>query len=256
MSQERATNLWVGRKPNPVAALRLFCLPFAGGGAAAFRPWTTLLPSYVDVCPVVYPGRELRLYEKPFTDLTEMVKACSEALLPLMDRPFAIFGYSLGGLIAFEMVRYLRRRGLPLPEHLFLAAVAAPKPGPMQRSYHKLPDPEFIDYLRNLNGTSEAVLQNPELMKILLPLLRADVTAFETYVHNVETPLECPVAAFGGVQDASISEDALANWRAHTDRAFSLQIFPGNHFFLHSAQSQLLANLTRHLDQILNNCNR
>jgi medium-chain acyl-[acyl-carrier-protein] hydrolase len=153
----------------------------------------------------------------------------------------------MGGLVSFEITRLLRREYGISPVHLFVSASRAPQIPDTDPPMHTLPNPEFLSELRRLNGTSLAILENAELMQILIPILRADFTVIETYVYASEPPLDCPITAFGGLQDQEVSRDHLQSWQNQTKVAFSLQMFESNHFFLHSAQSLLLQSLSQQL---------
>lgn len=234
-------------KPNPQANLRLFCFPYAGGGALSFRTWPNGLPTTIEVCAVELPGRGTRMKLAPFTRHAPLVEALAQALLPSLNKPFALFGHSMGGLVSFELARLLRRKYDLLPVHLFVSGRRAPQVPDLDPPIHALPEPAFLDELRRYNGTPEAVLENKELMQLLLPILRADFAVLETYVYTTEPPLGCPITAFGGLQDCKVSCDHLEAWRNQTSASFSLQMLPGDHFFLNSAQALLLQSLTQHL---------
>jgi medium-chain acyl-[acyl-carrier-protein] hydrolase len=159
--------------------------------------------------------------------------------------PFAFFGHSMGALISFELARQLRRQHAPGPIALFVSAHRAPQRPAPNPPVHSLPQDEFVEELRRLNGTPEAVFQDAELMQLLLPTLRADFAVCETYTYMPEEPLECPILAFGGLQDHEVSRDDLAAWRAQTHRTFKLRMVPGDHFFLHSARASLVCVVSR-----------
>lgn len=244
-------NSWVTCfKPNPQAKLRLFCFAYAGSSASIFRLWSDSLPTTIEVCPIELPGRGSRLRLAPFTRLDTLVSAIAQALLPYLDKPFAFFGHSMGGLISFELARLLRTEHGLVPFHLFISGRRAPQIPALSPPIHALPEPAFLEELRLLDGTPKAVLENAELMQLLLPTLRADFAVIETYVYAAEPALDCPITAFGGLQDSSVSCDDLEAWREQTSASFSRQMFPGNHFFLHSAQPLLLMNLSQELHQL------
>ena len=227
------TNPWINcPKPNPQARLRLFCFPYAGTGASTFRTWSDQLPPDIEVCPVQLPGREKRLSEPLFTHLSPLVKILALILLPYLDRPFAFFGHSMGALVSFELTRKLRHHKAPSPMHLFVSGRRAPQIPNPDPPIHQLPDNAFVGELRRYNGTPEAVLQNPELRSLFLPILRADLAINETYTYISEAPLDCPISAFGGLQDKEVSRKELDAWRDQTNTTFSLSMFPGDHFFL------------------------
>jgi medium-chain acyl-[acyl-carrier-protein] hydrolase len=229
------------------ARLRLFCFPYAGGGASIFRTWSSALMPEIEVCPIQLPGRENRLLEPPFTQLSPLVQTLAGVLQPCLDLPFAFFGHSLGALISFELARQLRRQHAALPRHLFVSAHAAPQRSHVAQPVQTLSDAEFLMDLRSFNGTPEAVLQNTELMEVLLPMLRADFEMDKAYTYSPEEPLPCPITAFGGSQDSLVSHDDLEAWRSQTSRHFTLHMFPGDHFFLRSGRVPLLQIIGKNL---------
>jgi medium-chain acyl-[acyl-carrier-protein] hydrolase len=245
---ELQTPPWLAfHRPNPGASLRLFCFPYAGGSAQIYRAWTGLLPT-VEVCPVQLPGRGRRMKEGSFTSLVPLVENLARDLLPQLDKPFAFFGHSMGALISFELARFLRREHGLLPAQLFLSARRAPQLPNTERPLHDLPEAEFIKELRLLDGTPEEVLEHRELLSLMLPFLRADFEVCETYAYQPEPALDCPITAFGGLQDHGVSRAQLDAWREHTTGAFSLRMFPGAHFFINDgSQSSLLQVLSREL---------
>jgi medium-chain acyl-[acyl-carrier-protein] hydrolase len=241
-----AFDSWISfRKPAPETRLRLFCFPYAGAGALIFRTWSDGLPADVEVCPVQLPGRGTRSSERPFTHLSTLVEALAEALAPLLDKPFAFFGHSLGALVSFELARRVRSRYGVNPSRLFVSAGRAPQIPRRGPAIHTLPEKEFLAELRRLNGTPSELLEHRELMELMLPLLRADFALFETYVYASEPPLGCPISAFGGLQDRRVQDSDLEAWRTQTSKEFSLQMFPGDHFFL--SQPALLRVLAEEL---------
>ncbi len=217
--------------------LRLFCFPYAGGSAAVYRSWPTALPSHVEVCAVRLPGREARLAEPAFTRADDLVTAVAEALEPLLDRPYALFGHSLGALAAFELARELRRRGRALPVRLLVSGARAPeRPNPDPPLGH-LSDEDFLaEVRRRYDAVPGAVLENPELVQLLLPSLRADFAVAETYSYRDEPALDCPISAYGGLDDPRVREDDLRAWEKYTTRPLDLRMFSGDHFFLHAVE--------------------
>lgn len=228
-------------------AMRLFCLPYAGGSAAVFRDWPDFLPRAVAVCPIQLPGRLTRIYEPPLTDLRTLVRTLAQTLRPYLDLPFACFGHSMGALVAFELARELRRLGAPLPQQLFVSGRRAPHLRDTDPPLFHLPDDELLSELRKLNGTPQDVLDNAELMRLLLPVLRADFQMCQTYVYDADAPLSCPIAAFGGASDPELDDGQLDAWREHTHGAFTRHVLPGDHFYLHAAQPLLLRLLSQDL---------
>ncbi|HEX5724523.1 MAG TPA: thioesterase domain-containing protein [Longimicrobiaceae bacterium] len=232
------------------ARLRLFCFPYAGGGARTFHPWARMLPSGVELCAVQPPGRENRLSEAPYTNMLELVDRLAEVLAPWMDVPFAFFGHSNGAIMSFELARRLRRAGRPLPLHLFLSGRQAPHLPPRHEPIHALAEPAFSERLRRLEGTPEEILQNDEIMELVRPLLRADFALAETYAYAAEPPLAIPISAYGGDEDPDVFVDDVHAWREYTSAAFHARIFPGGHFFLHSGRAAVLEELSREIARL------
>ena len=236
---------------NPTALLRLFCFPYAGGGASIFSNWSRTLPPEVDICAIHMPGREARLHEPPLTRWADVIDRLAGALRPWMDRPFAFFGHSLGAGIAFELARRLRRDQQPGLMHLFVSGGAAPHL-PLDRPLtHGLPEAEFIDAIRSLAGTPDEILQDPELMAVFVPILRADFGLSERYMYQEVAPLAVPISSYGGIDDRRVPRVKLEAWRRHTACAFRVAMFNGGHFFLHDSRQAVLSTLTRELRGIL-----
>lgn len=234
-------NPWViCPKPNPDAQVRLFCFHYAGGGTLNFRNWADELFPRIEVYLIQLPGRERRLMESAFTRIEPLIQELKPAIIPYLKEPFAFLGYSMGSLIAFELTRSLRRDSKVSPDHLFVCARRAPQIPATKKPIHKLSDPEFLQELRRLGGTPEEILANEELMAFLIPTLRADFAVLETYNYYDELPLNCPITAFGGLEDTEANREELAAWNLQTNADFNLHILPGDHFFLNSARSRLL----------------
>lgn len=231
---------WIfGAKPNPAAEVRLFCLPFAGGGASTYCPWINLLAPKIEVYPVQLPGRENRVKEPALRHFGQLLPVLLQALRPYLDKPYAFFGHSMGALVSFELARQLRQQGLPLPEHLFLSAYRSPETTP-DEPLHALPEPTLIAKLLELEGTSPEILANAELRQLLLPLLRADFAVCESYRFQVQEPLACPITVLGGQQDKRVQQPALDMWRRQTNQPFAIHLLPGNHLFIRPAQAAVL----------------
>lgn len=219
--------------------LRLFALPYAGGGAAGFFRWRLAMPSGVEVVPIQLPGREARFDEPPIGDLHRLVAEIADAVVPLTDRRFVLLGHSMGAWLAFELARELRRRGERLPCLLIAAASPAPHRPKVAEPMHQLPDDEFVaEMTRRFDGIPPAVRANAEFLGLLLPAMRADMELLETYAYSDEPPLATEILAIGGAEDRSVSATALADWRRHTSLRFANRLLPGGHFFLFPAGEQ------------------
>ncbi len=235
-------------RPLPSPRLRLFCLPYAGGGASLFRPWASLLPSGVELWAAQPPGRETRFGEPAFTRAAAYVASLSEAVRPLLldGVPYAFFGHSMGALMAFELARALRTQPVPQPRMLFVSARQAPHLPPHQRA-HDLPEPEFIEYLRRLQGTPEAVLENEELRAIIFPLLRRDFEVLELYEYRPEPPLDVPLRALGGLEDRPVGLAQLEAWREHSRAFLGVRQLPGGHLYLNEDRERLIRAIVEDL---------
>jgi medium-chain acyl-[acyl-carrier-protein] hydrolase len=236
-------------RPDPDAQLRLICLPYAGGRAGIFLDLAGELPDGVELGAVELPGHGGRLREVPYPRLGPLVAHLTDRLAERVDKPFVLFGYSMGGLLAFEVARELAARGLPGPRALFIAAAEAPHVSPASPPVRELSAADLIAQLGRFGSGQHSLLQNAELAAIMLPVLRADLSVCETYVYEPGPPLDCPLFAFGGTDDARVPRRSLAAWAARTTGEFSLDLLPGGHFFLDTARAafaeRLRAALTR-----------
>lgn len=233
MAQQGVGNGWLAfHRPVPASRARLFCFPYAGGGASVFRSWQGLLGPLVEVCPVQLPGREGRINEPPLTSLDELIPALDSALLTALDRPFVLFGYSLGATVAYEWAQRLRTEHGLEPELLIVAARGAPQLAPTWPRSYDLPDEDFKRHLRELSGTPEEVLDHEELMELMLPQLRADFEIHDTYRGSATPRMRCPVVAFGGRDDRAVPPEALPPWKDVSEGTFELHLADGDHFGL------------------------
>ncbi|WP_214317637.1 thioesterase II family protein [Nonomuraea sediminis] len=229
------------RKAPP--ALRLFCFPYAGGSARIFNGWNDRLPEGMEVCPVELPGRGARFGDPLHDHLAPLVEDLLPGILARADAPVALFGYSLGALVAFEAGRLLAQRYQIAPRHLVVCAFRAPHLPRKGIPDHTLPEPQFRARLREYNGTPEAVLADEKLMDIVGPILRADLAVPETYRHQQGARVSWPITAFAGADDPEAPPADVAAWREQTTGRFTLRVLPDDHFFLHSQQDALLAAL-------------
>lgn len=233
----------LGRRPE--AELRLFCLPYAGGGASTFGQWPASLPNWIEACPIQLPGREQRLREPPFTDLSGLIAALTPVIERHGDKPFAIFGHSMGAVVAFELARALQRRHARMPARLFASAHRAPQEPRAESSLRPLGDPELVAELTSRYDAIPAeIAREPAFLRLLLPLWRADFSLIETYAYEAGPRLACPISVFAGDRDPFTLDDDLELWRAQTAAALALRVFAGGHFFIESARSELLAALS------------
>lgn len=231
--------------PRPVAkpTLRLICLPYAGGSASIYGSWAKALPADVEMIAVQPPGRANRMFEKPHTRMEALIEELYAAIQPLLDIPYVVFGHSLGSRVGFEIVRMARRRGERLPEHFIASGSPAPQLPARSKSIYALPKDEFIQELREFNGTPEAVLANEELMELSLPLLRADFMLSETYAPTQEPPLDCGLSIFSGETDRDIQSENLLAWRTQFLHGGAITMFPEDHFFVDKLREAVVARV-------------
>lgn len=254
--QERMRkDLWFGcLKPRPRPRLRLFCFPFAGGGAMVYRTWSDALAAEIEVCPLALPGRERRLREKGFTQMEPLIDALAEHMTPYLDDlPYAFFGHSMGASIAYELSHRLLSDGKDGPRRLFVSGRRATHLPGEDKADYLLPDAEFIERLREMEGTPEAVLANQELMSLMIPLLRADFELIDTHGPTSFGPLQCPITVFGGDEDDEVEPPQLAAWQELTEGDFDLQMLPGGHFFIQEGgpRARVLATIDDQLRPFL-----
>jgi medium-chain acyl-[acyl-carrier-protein] hydrolase len=228
----------------PMASLRLVCIPYAGGGAGIFRSWPVSFP-YAEVAVVRLPGRERRFNQAPFRDFGKLLDALAAELTPLRDRPLALFGHSMGALLAFELARLMSANSGPDPVKLFVSGCRAPDLFSIRTS--QFSDAEFIDHLRTFRLLPEAANPQTDLLKLMLPTVRADFAAAESYRYQPGPLLRCAVHAYCGANDPHVVEQTMALWREQTSGAFTLEFMPGGHFFLHSAEEQMLRRIDARL---------
>lgn len=246
-----ATNWFICHRPKPKAKLRLFCFPYAGGGTGIFHGWSDRLPWEIEIHVARLPGREARLNDPPFNRISTLVAAIATAFDSAPDKPFATFGHSMGAVISFELARRLRSDYGLEPQQMIVSGCRAPQLGLTKERIYDLPELEFIEKLSSLNGTPRGVLEHPEMMQLLLPMLRADFEAVQTYSHAPEQPFDCPITALGGLKDNEVAQADLEAWREHTRGEFKVRMLPGDHFFLHSSQAGFFHALTNDLRQVL-----
>ncbi|MER5640602.1 alpha/beta fold hydrolase [Kitasatospora sp. NPDC002227] len=219
--------------PRPGARLRLFCLPPAGAGPSFYRRWANRLPADVELRAVHLPGREARFSEPLLTDYPSALAELYAAMRPELDRPYALFGHSMGALFAHGLALTAARLGERGPEQLLLSGCGGPGTEPPKPGRAGWSDEEFVADLRTMGGTSEEVLANPELLELLLPVLRADFTLCDSYLAEPPSGplLHCPLTLLGGEEDHYSAED-IARWTVVTAGASTQHAFPGGHFYL------------------------
>ncbi|ACY16816.1 thioesterase II family protein [Haliangium ochraceum] len=225
-------------QPLPAPRHRLFCFHHAGGSASSFRTWGAALKSRgVEVWAVQLPGRENRWREPRIERMDVAVRACVDALKPHLDQPFSLLGHSMGARLAFAVTRELESRALPPPAHVMVTGSRPPQAP--SRAQSDLSDAGLLATLRRLGGTPKAVLEHPELLEMVLPLLRADLRILASFEAHPDAPISVPLHAFGGEGDEEVPRELLADWGAYSSQASEPVLLPGGHFFVYDAANDM-----------------
>lgn len=239
---DRPAGLWVvddGRAEDCGSPSRLFCFAHAGGGPSFYRPWGAFLRPEIAVRRVLLPGRESRVEEPPFRHIADLVDPLCAALEPHLDRPCAFFGHSMGAVVAYEVARRLSGAGTAGPGCLIVSGRKAPTVASTRR-LSALPDDEFVAGVARLGGMPPEVLNEPDLLMMLLPALRADYELAETYRPLPGGRLRCPVVAYLGTSDPEVEYEQMRDWRAATTGEFMMRVFRGDHFYLKGGRPDVL----------------
>jgi medium-chain acyl-[acyl-carrier-protein] hydrolase len=242
----RLDNPWLNvYQLRPQARVTLVCFPHAGSSAAAFGSWAERMPDAIEVAAVEYPGRGSRRAERPFVRLPALVAAAFASMRADLDRPFAVVGHSMGALIAFELARQLTWRGGPEPLGVVVAGCRAPRIPPHKPPIFALPTDALIDELRALNGTDAAVLADPAVLELFLPTLRADFELADTYSYRPGAPCGFAILALGGRDDHETPPADLSDWALETNRPLATRTYPGDHFFIRTAEPQVVNDIAQ-----------
>ncbi|MFG3697379.1 thioesterase II family protein [Micromonospora sp. NPDC047620] len=238
---------WLRRyRPVPSPRLRLVCLPYAGGSAAAYREWAALLPHDVELLAVQYPGRQDRLAEPCVDDLSRMADLVTGALQGEFGCDVAVFGHSMGAAIAFEVALRLEILHGVQVAHVFVSANAAPNRRPT-RQLHRAPDDELVAEMNRLGAADMWLLADEDIRQLVLPAFRSDLRLIETYRHRPGALLSAPMTVYAGAADADVEVDEVAAWREFTAGPSELRVFPGGHFFLHEETEDLVRDVVARL---------
>ncbi len=251
MNTQHNTPWFTKRATGTDPLFRLYCFPYGGSGSSIYRQWQDSVSDDIEVCPVQLPGRENRIEEPLATDMQTLLDNLLEHMVFDDDIPFAFFGHSMGGIIAFELAHYLRIHNMVEPVHLFISG--SPLPSKIEeharsgRLYHTLPDEEFLEFfLDRSNGIPDEVLLSEEMMRMILPILKADLGLMESFPLTYGCdPLPIPITAFGGIEDEMVVPQDIAKWENYTTASYTRVMFPGGHYFIHTSHDALL----QHVDE-------
>ena len=231
---------WIRRfHPAGEQSVQLVCLPHAGGSAGFFFPLSKALAPAVQVLAVQYPGRQDRYREPCIDSIPELADRVFEAVSPSAGRPLAFFGHSMGAVIAYEVALRMRRAGMAAPVRLFASGRRAPSRY-REEAVHRRSDAGVVAELRRLSGTHASVLADPEMLSLILPAVRSDYRAIETYRHNPDEILDCPITVLVGDRDPMVTLEEARDWQRHTIAPVDLHVFDGGHFFLIDQAGQVV----------------
>lgn len=231
--------------PKPMAKSRLFCLPFAGGGALEYRQWGNRFAQHIEVCPIQLPGRENRYGEPNDADIRSLACQLKTVLDPFCDKPYAIYGHSMGALIAYELVREIEQSGLPTPRTLIAAAHRAPHLPPRRPPIYHLPDPQFIAKLKEYGGFSDAILESAEMMDFLLPVLRGDFKRCDQYQLPQPSKIKTSLQIMAGSHDPHVLVSDAQAWSELTTGQCAFNLYEGGHFFLRDQAANVIQAIER-----------
>jgi surfactin synthase thioesterase subunit len=242
---------WIVRQSAKHPRLRLYCFCYAGGNATSFMGWQAKFDPSIEICAIQLPGRGSRFHEAPYRVLPDLIAVLSDVLRRESIVPFAFFGHSLGGLLAFELARYNMNHGLDMPQHLFISGCGAPKYRRPSAGLHQLDDDTFLDTLRGYNGTPPEILDNRELMMVVMPTIRSDFALAEGYEYRRGPLLKVPITVLAGKLDEFDSPKEVSGWQEETLNRFRVQWFDGDHFFIVSNQHEVLTCISSELNSLL-----
>lgn len=239
--------------PNPIShpKIRLFCFPFAGGGAYTFYPWVSKLNDSVELVLIEPPGRGSRISEPPHQTMKALVNEIMQHSEFITQIPYVFFGHSLGSRVAFELSCQLKNLGKSMPEYFIASGSRAPHLPNEKGITYNLPQQEFIQELKSLNGTPKDVLSNSDLMDLLIPILRADFKIAETYQAQ-EVKMPYPILVLHGKEDSGIKPHQLAAWGELSSMGYLLSQLPGDHFFINQFRSEVIAHVSDVLSRVFN----
>ncbi|MDN3487082.1 alpha/beta fold hydrolase [Pseudoalteromonas sp. APC 3224] len=246
-------SIWFTKfQPKLAPQLRLICFPYAGGSASTFYSWASKLPACVELVAIQLPGRGNRFNESPYSNMDDLIQSLLVDFKSIMDKPYILFGHSLGSRVAFELMNQIKQEDLRLPIHFVASGSKGPNCHPRKEPIHHLPAKEFIHELSNLNGTPKEVLKNKEIMELYLPTLRADFQMAHEYIYKCDDVFNCPISVLGGEQDIDITLSDLESWGKHFQAPYNVHILPGDHFFVDSHSEQVLKQINRIIQDLLN----
>ena len=244
------SNYFIRPKKVDSPRARIITFPYAGAGAVAYHSWASLLPENIELISIQYPGRGGLFDVSPRTSIEDLSAESYETVVSFADDPYIIFGHSMGALVAYQTILSLRRDCQSLPKSFFVSACESPLSNSgLTRNLHKLPDDEFLDGIMSYGGMPEEIMQSTDMLSYVLPLLRADMTALETWRCPKEPSLNIPIVALGGNNDRLVDKIQLKRWSEFTNSKFTQRILPGDHFFIQNQLPDILDIVVSELEK-------
>lgn len=240
-------------KAIPNCKMRMFCFPHAGGTAQDYKKWAMYLPDDAELYAAQLPGRAERITEAFCADFYTLISNLASNILTFINTPYFFVGHSLGGSIAFEVAKAIRKLHYPLPKRLFIIGRNGPNI-PENNPTYNLPDEMLIDYLRIQSGTSEKLLEDKDIMQFFLPIVRNDMKLADTYhdLYKKEEPLSCPINVFWGTEETHMKLNELEDWKNETYGTFTIDQFDGHHFFLHNQTEKVISKIFGYIGDLDN----
>jgi medium-chain acyl-[acyl-carrier-protein] hydrolase len=233
--------------------MRLFIFPYAGCRASMFKEFENSLSPYIEICAMQLPGREERFLEKPFDNIDALLEEWKEHHHSYMDMPFAFYGHSMGALLCYEVAYYMEIRKKALPLHVFISGSYPPHHLKYPEDINKLPDDALIEELKKINGIPLDLLDNIDLVKLFLPIIRADLSIAISYTYKRNYIFSFPLTVFCGESDPIVNHLELQKWKPYTNKECKIFTYPGDHFFIFSPDKAFLKVINDQLLQYLPN---
>lgn len=247
-----SNNCFITFKQQKNALIRLFCFHYGGGSASIFRKWSKDVLEEAELVAIQLPGREERFNEPLLNNVSQVIDNLVLNFKQYSDKPFILFGHSVGALIAFEFARTLEKIKIVKSKHLIVSGAKAPQVPLKRQHIHNLPKKQFIAELKKYNGIPDYIIEDDELISTFIPMIRADFSIFETYNYLSEKPLSCPITALGGLNDNTFDSKDLIKWQKQTSNSFTHKFLPGDHFFINNSYKEVI-NI---INNALYNCKR
>lgn len=242
-------------KEKPESQIRVIALPFAGGGPSAFHSWHPIFSDNIELIVINYPGRETRFTEKPVNDPEEMVSEIVNSLSDYSDKPFVLFGHSMGAMLAYFVTCELQRKQLMMPEILFVSGMRAPHIASRSEPVKQMNDEDLVNSLNKYGGMPAELFKNKELLQIFLPIIRADLEMLGRVPVEKSDNVNVPIFAYGGELDQTFTKDDLQQWDQYSDVEFKLHLMPGGHFYINQHRNELLRAIEDDISRIFSRKN-